>query len=187
MAHFAYLESPQARPVLYEVDCYFRCRYLRTAWIMSISSKLAPSIRPTWPMGRSLVISGLYEREKKKKKERKKERNTGKEKKPRRIPNMLACCTCILTVLLKLQYVPYEKQTQRAFAKMVQGKEVHAEARGRRGARRPPSGIDILDSENSKPIRTTLEPPNKNSAMHAAPPNPRSENAGRSMLPICVH
>ncbi|QBZ54737.1 hypothetical protein PoMZ_10446, partial [Pyricularia oryzae] len=138
VAHFAYLESPQARPVLYEVDCYFRCRYLRTAWIMSISSKLAPSIRPTWPMGRSL-------------------------------------------------YVPYEKQTQRAFAKMVQGKEVHAEARGRRGARRPPSGIDILDSENSKPIRTTLEPPNKNSAMHAAPPNPRSENAGRSMLPICVH
>uniref|UniRef100_L7JFF8 Uncharacterized protein n=1 Tax=Pyricularia oryzae (strain P131) TaxID=1143193 RepID=L7JFF8_PYRO1 len=145
MAHFAYLESPQARPVLYEVDCYFRCRYLRTAWIMSISSKLAPSIRPTWPMGRSLVISGLTYLMKSK-----------------------------LNVLLQRWYKEKKCMLKRGDA-------------GERGGPRQDSGIDILDSENSKPIRTTLEPPNKNSAMHAAPPNPRSENAGRSMLPICVH
>lgn len=130
--------------------------------------------------------------EKKRKKERKKKKGKKERKKDRQGKKAApkteyACMLHMHTVLLKLQYVPYKKQTQRAFAKMVQGKEVHAEARGRRGARRPPSGIDILDSENSKPIRTTLEPPNKNSAMHAAPPNPRSENAGRSMLPICVH
>ncbi|TLS25494.1 hypothetical protein PpBr36_07736 [Pyricularia pennisetigena] len=61
---------------------------------------------------------------------------------------MLACCMRM--------YCTYEKQNQRALQR-GENKHVQVVARGAGG---PPLRIDILDSEGSKPIRPTLEPPN---------------------------